>query len=251
MMERNSENGGGWARRCDSCQSAACTVYCRADSAYLCAGCDSRIHAANPVASRHERVWVCEVCESAAASITCKADAAALCAACDTNIHSANRLARRHHRVPIQPIPSDNLFGASHPGIIRPVCHGGDAWEDGFAREEEADRRAEDEAASWLVLNPAGKKNNQSHGFFYGGEVDEFLDLVEYNSCGENNSPYHDHHQCNQQQKQSHGKNDGSDSVVPVKSCGGNEHLQQQHKNLHEGSNTDFSYTASLGHSVS
>lgn len=248
MMNRNSGDGGGRARTCDSCQSAACRVYCRADSAYLCVGCDSCIHAANWVASRHERVWVCEACESAAATITCKADAAALCAACDADIHSANPLARRHHRVPILPIPG-HLFGVSQPAI-RPVYHGDDVSGDGFAGEEEVGPQVEDEAASWLLLNPGKNK-----------EVDDYLDLVEYNSCGENNNnnnQYQDHHQYSHQLKQNNGKNDRSDRVVPVQ-CGGNEHLQQlqqqqllqQQKDMeYDGSKSGFSYTGSLGHSV-
>ncbi|KAF9623535.1 hypothetical protein IFM89_003325 [Coptis chinensis] len=48
--------GGGWPRACDSCHSAACAVYCRADSAYLCTGCDADIHSANPLSRRHQRV---------------------------------------------------------------------------------------------------------------------------------------------------------------------------------------------------
>ncbi|KAK7822548.1 zinc finger protein constans [Quercus suber] len=56
MLKLENNDGGSssggdnnWARICDTCRSAACTVYCRADSAYLCTGCDARIHAANRV----------------------------------------------------------------------------------------------------------------------------------------------------------------------------------------------------------
>ncbi|KAG6529106.1 zinc finger protein CO3-like [Zingiber officinale] len=56
--------GGGWAaapptpppRACDSCRSAPCAVYCRADAAALCAACDATIHSANQLARRHHRV---------------------------------------------------------------------------------------------------------------------------------------------------------------------------------------------------
>uniref|UniRef100_A0A5B6ZXX5 Putative zinc finger protein CONSTANS-LIKE 5 n=1 Tax=Davidia involucrata TaxID=16924 RepID=A0A5B6ZXX5_DAVIN len=106
------EDGGrksfpaGWSmagKPCDSCKLGAAALFCRADSAFLCMGCDSKIHGANRLASRHERVWMCEVCEQAPASVTCKADAAALCVTCDRDIHSANPLARRHERVPVVP----------------------------------------------------------------------------------------------------------------------------------------------------
>uniref|UniRef100_A0A0V0IIZ9 Putative ovule protein n=1 Tax=Solanum chacoense TaxID=4108 RepID=A0A0V0IIZ9_SOLCH len=120
------ENSGGfdgssnnWSRVCDSCRSTTCTVYCRADSTFLCAGCDARMHAANLLASCHERVWVCEACGRAPAAFLCKADAASLCASCDADIHSANPLAHRHHRIPIIPIPGSHLFSSHRPYILQ------------------------------------------------------------------------------------------------------------------------------------
>ncbi|CAL8990782.1 unnamed protein product [Prunus brigantina] len=95
--------GGLVAKPCDSCKNSAAALFCRVDSAFLCLTCDTKIHAANKLATRHERVWMCEVCEQAPASVTCKADAAALCVTCDADIHSANPLARRHDRVPVEP----------------------------------------------------------------------------------------------------------------------------------------------------
>lgn len=89
---------------CDACHVSSAAVFCRADAAYLCVGCDGKVHGANKLASRHERVWMCEVCEVAPAVVTCKADAASLCVACDTDIHSANPLAQRHERVPVTPL---------------------------------------------------------------------------------------------------------------------------------------------------
>ncbi|CAL9174643.1 unnamed protein product [Musa hybrid cultivar] len=52
------EESSGWAapRTCESCRSAPCTVYCRADAAALCAACDASIHSANLLARRHHRV---------------------------------------------------------------------------------------------------------------------------------------------------------------------------------------------------
>ncbi|KAL3532873.1 hypothetical protein ACH5RR_006394 [Cinchona calisaya] len=96
----------GWgliAKPCDYCNSASALLFCLTDSAFLCLACDAKMHGANKIASRHERVWMCEVCEQAPASVTCKADAAALCVTCDRDIHSANPLARRHERSPVVP----------------------------------------------------------------------------------------------------------------------------------------------------
>ncbi|XP_010261698.1 PREDICTED: zinc finger protein CONSTANS-LIKE 2-like [Nelumbo nucifera] len=236
--------GGGWARMCDSCCSAPCAVYCRADSAYLCAGCDARIH--DQVVSQHERVWICEVCERAPAAFTCKADAAALCTTCDADIHSANPLARRHHRVPILPI-SGCLYGPSgmNPGRpVRPEIN----IEDEFMTQE-ADEEDEDEAASWLLLNPVKNNNQNNSGLLFGGEVDEYLDLVDYNSCTENqyNDHYYQQNQCSVQQK-----NEGSDSVVPIQCLAVKENQHNLQLEMdYEASKPGFSYTASLSHSVS
>ncbi|GFY95322.1 CONSTANS-like 5 [Actinidia rufa] len=96
----------GWgmaAKPCDSCKSTVALLFCRVDSAFLCMGCDAKVHRVGNEHGRHERVWMCEVCEQAPASVTCKADAAALCVACDRDIHSANPLASRHERVPVAP----------------------------------------------------------------------------------------------------------------------------------------------------
>ncbi|OWM65891.1 zinc finger protein CONSTANS-LIKE 5-like [Punica granatum] len=121
-------NGGpGWrvpSRPCDSCKGAAAALFCRADSAFLCLGCDDEIHGANKVASRHERVWLCEVCEQAPAAVTCRADAAALCSSCDADIHSANPLARRHHRLPVEPLLDPSSAAGGH--LVKPshMLHG-------------------------------------------------------------------------------------------------------------------------------
>ncbi|KAJ0248590.1 CCT domain-containing protein [Hirschfeldia incana] len=140
------------SKLCDSCKSATAALYCRPDAAFLCLSCDSKVHAANKLASRHARVWMCEVCEQAPAHVTCKADAAALCVTCDRDIHSANPLARRHERVPVTPFydsVSDVSDGSAKHAAVNFLddCYFSDL--DGNASREE-----EDEAASWLLPNP-------------------------------------------------------------------------------------------------
>ncbi|KAE8683609.1 Zinc finger protein CONSTANS-LIKE 2 [Hibiscus syriacus] len=182
------DGGNNWARVSDTCCSAACTVYRRADSAYLCTGCDARVHAANRVASLHERVWVCEACERAPAAFLCKADAASLCTTCDADIHCANLLARRHQRVPILPI-SECQYGTSATDLSGQEIIATTETEDGFMATEIDETIAEEDeedAASWLLLNPGKNSSNQNIGFLFDGEVDDYLDLVGYNSNVEN-----------------------------------------------------------------
>ncbi|PIN08096.1 GATA-4/5/6 transcription factor [Handroanthus impetiginosus] len=197
-LESTTVNGGG-ARTCDTCRSAASAVYCRADLAYLCTSCDARIHASNQLASRHERVWVCESCERAPAAFLCKADSASLCATCDAEIHSANPLARRHHRIPVPPIPG-TLYGPSAAAHGEAIIGDGDD---------------DDEATSWLLLNPMkngdGEQGNEENGALFGGEVDEYLDLGEYNNQFDDG--YDNQQQNYSVPQRSYG---GGDSVVPI-----------------------------------
>ncbi|XVF53920.1 hypothetical protein PTKIN_Ptkin05aG0138600 [Pterospermum kingtungense] len=48
--------GGKTARACDGCLQKRARWYCAADGAFLCQGCDTSVHSANQLASRHERV---------------------------------------------------------------------------------------------------------------------------------------------------------------------------------------------------
>lgn len=189
--------GEGWsltAKLCDSCKTVAATVFCRADTAFLCITCDGEVHTANKLSSRHPRVWVCEVCEQAPAAVTCKADAAALCPTCDRDIHSANPLARRHERVPIVPFyDAASATKSSHSA----------------ASEEFSEEEAE--AASWLLPNPNSKLDDESGSPEYKSAEYLFSDM----------DPYLDLDLISGGQKASHvivneQKQFSSDGVVPV-----------------------------------
>jgi hypothetical protein len=180
---RGGGEGPAWARPCDGCRAAPSVVYCHADAAYLCASCDARVHAANRVASRHERVRVCEACERAPAVLACRADAAALCAVCDEQVHSANPLAGRHQRVPVLPLPVAAIPAASALAKAAATAVGD--------KEEEVD--------SWLLptntKDPVSDNNNcncsssnniSSNTSTFYADVDEYFDLVGYNSYCDN-----------------------------------------------------------------
>lgn len=97
--------------QCDACQSADASVFCCADEAALCMKCDSKVHDANKLASKHRRLSLlepssssstdslrCDICQERRAFFFCQADRAVLCRDCDLSIHSANELTAKHNR---------------------------------------------------------------------------------------------------------------------------------------------------------
>nr|XP_009787482.1 PREDICTED: salt tolerance protein [Nicotiana sylvestris]XP_016500563.1 PREDICTED: B-box zinc finger protein 24-like isoform X2 [Nicotiana tabacum] len=93
--------------QCDVCEKAQATVICCADEAALCAKCDIEVHAANKLASKHQRLHLqclsnklppCDICQDKAAFIFCVEDRALFCKDCDEAIHSASSLAANHQR---------------------------------------------------------------------------------------------------------------------------------------------------------
>ncbi|PNX54474.1 salt tolerance protein [Trifolium pratense] len=58
--------------QCDVCEKAPATMICCADEAALCAKCDIEVHAANKLASKHQRLHLqslssklprCDICQ--------------------------------------------------------------------------------------------------------------------------------------------------------------------------------------------
>ncbi|XWS13211.1 hypothetical protein CRYUN_Cryun36dG0018100 [Craigia yunnanensis] len=93
--------------QCDVCERAPATVICCADEAALCAKCDVEVHAANKLASKHQRLLLeclsnklplCDICQEKTAFIFCVEDRALFCRDCDEPIHSAGSLSANHQR---------------------------------------------------------------------------------------------------------------------------------------------------------
>jgi len=64
--------------QCDVCERAPATVICCADEAALCAKCDVEVHAANKLASKHQRLLLqclssklprCDICQVSTSNI--------------------------------------------------------------------------------------------------------------------------------------------------------------------------------------
>lgn len=93
--------------QCDVCEKAQATVICCADEAALCERCDVEVHAANRLASKHQRLHLqslsnklprCDICQEKTAFIFCVEDRALFCQDCDEPVHSAG-MASKHTRL--------------------------------------------------------------------------------------------------------------------------------------------------------
>ncbi|XP_041012204.1 B-box zinc finger protein 20-like isoform X1 [Juglans microcarpa x Juglans regia] len=94
--------------QCGVCHKGEATVFCPADEAALCDGCDNSIHHANKLAGKHTRFSlihpslkefpICDICQERRAFLFCKEDRAILCRECDVPIHKANEHTQKHDR---------------------------------------------------------------------------------------------------------------------------------------------------------
>ncbi|XP_008794150.1 B-box zinc finger protein 22 [Phoenix dactylifera] len=95
--------------QCNACEAAEATVLCCADEAALCWACDEKVHAANKLAGKHQRVPLlcggssprvpnCDICQEASGYFFCLEDRALLCRKCDVAIHTANPYVSAHQR---------------------------------------------------------------------------------------------------------------------------------------------------------
>uniref|UniRef100_A0A7N0TX97 B box-type domain-containing protein n=1 Tax=Kalanchoe fedtschenkoi TaxID=63787 RepID=A0A7N0TX97_KALFE len=114
--------------RCDVCNREDAAVFCSADEAALCEGCDRRVHGANKVAQKHERFSLvrpssaadaplCDICQERRALLFCQQDRAILCRECDYPIHMASEQTQKHSRflltgvklTPLSSSPEDQI----------------------------------------------------------------------------------------------------------------------------------------------
>ncbi|KAM7498576.1 hypothetical protein LguiA_022990 [Lonicera macranthoides] len=95
--------------QCNVCEVAEAKVLCWADEAALCLDCDDKVHAANKLATKHQRVSLssnpnsshmpnCDICQETVGYFFCLEDRALLCRKCDVAIHTANAYVSAHQR---------------------------------------------------------------------------------------------------------------------------------------------------------
>ncbi|KAL8505653.1 hypothetical protein ACS0TY_016768 [Phlomoides rotata] len=110
--------------QCNVCEAAEAVVLCCADEAALCLNCDQKVHAANKLASKHQRVPLscsssdmpmCDICQETAGYFFCLEDRALLCRKCDVAIHTANSLVSVHRRFLLTGVKVGLEANEAHP----------------------------------------------------------------------------------------------------------------------------------------
>ncbi|XP_010252302.1 PREDICTED: B-box zinc finger protein 22 [Nelumbo nucifera] len=93
--------------QCDVCEKVEAAVLCCADEAALCWGCDEKVHAANKLAGKHQRLPLlnpsshvpsCDICQEKVGYFFCLEDRALLCRQCDVSIHTVSPYVSSHQR---------------------------------------------------------------------------------------------------------------------------------------------------------
>ncbi|KAG5543110.1 hypothetical protein RHGRI_016006 [Rhododendron griersonianum] len=95
--------------QCDVCTKDEASVFCTADEAALCDGCDHHVHHANKLAGKHHRFSLlhppspthfplCDICKVTTTSSQSNLYLAILCRDCDFPIHKANEHTQNHNR---------------------------------------------------------------------------------------------------------------------------------------------------------
>ncbi|KAH0710964.1 hypothetical protein KY290_011223 [Solanum tuberosum] len=120
--------------QCNACEVAEAKVLCCADEAALCWYCDDKVHAANKLANKHQRVPLsassspmpkCDICQETVGFFFCLEDRALLCRKCDISIHTVNAYVSSHQRflltgvkVGLEPLgPSASASSGKSPSI--------------------------------------------------------------------------------------------------------------------------------------
>ncbi|ESR61248.1 hypothetical protein CICLE_v10016655mg [Citrus x clementina] len=93
--------------QCNGCEAAEAKVLCCADEAALCWDCDRKVHSANMLAKKHQRLPLshsssqmpkCDICQETTGYFFCLEDRALFCRKCDVAIHTANTYVSGHQR---------------------------------------------------------------------------------------------------------------------------------------------------------
>ncbi|MED6171678.1 hypothetical protein PIB30_043013 [Stylosanthes scabra] len=188
--------------QCNVCEAAEAKVLCCADEAALCWECDEKVHAANKLASKHQRVPLsmssshmpkCDICQEAFGYFFCLEDRALLCRKCDVAIHTANSYVSGHQRFLLTGVRVG--LEATEPGGTSSTSLKSDSGEKASDKSSSVSRKLSTMPQSsdyneMLPLDAGGVGELQPAKVSYGGgsttgnisqwPIDEFLGLNDF-----------------------------------------------------------------------
>ncbi|XP_074368201.1 B-box zinc finger protein 22-like isoform X1 [Apium graveolens] len=148
--------------QCNVCEVAEATVLCCADEAALCCACDMEVHAANKLASKHQRVSLtnsnspmpkCDICQETVGYFFCLEDRALLCRKCDFSIHSINSHVSAHQRF---------LLTGVKVGLEPTKCSAPSSTEKSQSMEKIIETESRPLSTKSNQTSPDGQQNNGS-----------------------------------------------------------------------------------------
>ncbi|KAK9129738.1 hypothetical protein Sjap_010225 [Stephania japonica] len=132
--------------QCDVCHKDEASVFCAADEAALCKGCDHRVHHANKLASKHHRFSLlqpsckdaprCDICQEKRAFLFCREDRAILCRECDFSIHKANEHTQKHNRFLLTGVKLSSYTAIAASTTISASATSGDAHQSSVKKKD-------------------------------------------------------------------------------------------------------------------
>ncbi|KAF5479342.1 hypothetical protein F2P56_000174, partial [Juglans regia] len=190
--------------KCDVCEKLEAEVLCCADEAVLCRGCDEKVHAANKLSQKHERVRLvkhplsssssssshpqlppCDVCQERNGYFFCLEDRVLLCKHCDVTTHTGTPYASPHQRfliaglkVALQPsINHHNMIGFNSGNSSSPMSNSSFSFP--ADNESRAAMTLEVEAASAETRATFSDEHHFATGLRW--SLDEIFDLKDFN----------------------------------------------------------------------
>ncbi|XP_073057488.1 B-box zinc finger protein 22-like [Primulina eburnea] len=176
--------------QCSVCEAAEAAVFCCADDAALCWACDEKVHTANKLVNKHQRVLLsssptqmpkCDICQETIGYFFCLEDRALFCRKCDLATHTVNSFVSKHQRflltgvkVVIEAIEHDPL-----PSFVKTKSH-----------EKVSDLEFSLPKRTIPVQDSVGRDASSSKPPFPGGsatesispwQLDEFIGLGDFN----------------------------------------------------------------------
>ncbi|CDY42602.1 BnaC01g00140D [Brassica napus] len=192
---------------CDVCDKEEASVFCCADEAALCNGCDRHVHFANKLAGKHLRFSLtsptpkdaplCDICGERRALLFCQKDRAILCRECDIPIHQANEHTKKHNRFLLTGIKlsaSPSAYPRASNSVISNTNNNNKRATQSFKTGSNQTTSAHKDSGFQKLIQPYKSKINNDSGSGSGsGSISEYLmetlpgwrveDLLEDPSC--------------------------------------------------------------------